>query len=126
MEHMKQSQDEFAKKTGLTVDHGRDTAMGEIGGIGGGRYLGFENCGFYDPADRESVKAARELGYEGGYRAAQVASGGYSGFYIDDDEVKKDITEVANPYIWRYQRKIKESLDPNEVGGGRWYYLDDS
>jgi len=126
MEQMKQGQDEFAKRTHLIVDHGGDAAMGGMGGIGGGGYPGFENFGFYDPADPESVKAARELGDEGGYRAAQVVSGGYSIFYMEDDEVKKGIMEVANPYIWRYQRKIKEGLDPNEVGAGGYFYLDEA
>ena len=54
-----------------------------------------------------------------------MVSGGYSIFYMDEEEVRKGIKQVANPLIWRYQRKIKEALDPNDVGGGGWYYLEE-
>lgn len=39
--------------------------------------------------------------------------------------MKKGIKEVANPLIWRYQRQIKEALDPNDCGAGGYYFLDE-
>ena len=125
MEQMKEGMDNFAKRTGLIMDHGGDAAMGGMGGIGGGGYPGFENFGFYDQADPDSVRAGRELGDEGGFKAAHVVSGGYSIFYMEEDEVKKGIKEIANPRIWRYQRQLKEAIDPNDCGAGGWFILDE-
>lgn len=69
--------------------------------------------------------AARACNIDAGHTAAEVASGGLSAFYAEKEEVQVELAEVAHRAIFRYQRKIKEALDPHEVGDGGWLYLDE-
>lgn len=126
MEFMKEQKRKFGKQ-GVIVDDGGDCGMGGMGGMGGGGYPGFENFMHYDPADPKSVEGAWACCRDARRRPRDVISGLYSyPWYKDEKFVRQDIAAVPHPGIWRYQRKIKEALDPNEVGDGTWLYLDES
>jgi hypothetical protein len=126
MEQMREQCRQWAKE-GQIVDHGGDAGMGGMGGMGGGGYPGFENFIFYDPSEAESVDAARTCASEAGFRAATVTSGGYGFTFMKEKEVQTGIMQVAHPAIFRYQREIKEALDPNDVGDRNSYlYLDEA
>ena len=124
METMREQKRKFGKQ-GVIVDDGGDAGMGGMAGLGGGGIPGFENFIFYDPADAESIKAAEACRIDAGCTAAEVGAGGWSFTYIEEQRAKSQLAEMVNPIIFRYQRKIKEALDPNEVGDGTYQYLDE-
>jgi glycolate oxidase len=124
MEMMREQKRKFGQQGGI-VDDGGDAGMGGMGSMGGGGYPGFENFILYDPSDTESVEAARACYADAGHRAIEIGLGGYSIFFIEKEQAQAQLAGMVHPAIFRYQRKIKEALDPNEVGDGSWFYLDE-
>ena len=124
MEKMREQKRKFGKQEGI-VDDGGDAGMGGMGSMGGGGYPGFENFIFYDPSDAKSVKAARACNADAGHRATGVGLGSYTVFFTEKKQAQAELTGMVHPAIFQYQRKIKEALDPNEVGDGSWLYLEE-
>ena len=113
------------KYAGKIADAG-DQAMGPIGGQGGGGVTGWEDFVFYDPQDPDSTKAAAEVSDEGDrLKAAQGRPPGGMLFglarstHADVDVLAKKLSRSPE-YNW--QRKLKEILDPNEVGSGNYFW----
>jgi glycolate oxidase len=113
------------KYAGKIADAG-DQAMGPIGGQGGGGVTGWEDFVFYDPQDPDSTKAAAEVSDEGDrLKAAQGRPPGGMLFglarstHADVDVLAKKLSKSPE-YNW--QRKLKEILDPNEVGSGNYFW----
>ncbi len=125
MEEMREQKRKFTKQGGI-VDDGGDAGIGGMGGMGGGGYPGFENFILYDPSDAESVKAAWACSEDAGRIAAEAGIGGGPNFvFIEKERIQALLSQAALPAFLRYQRKIKEALDPNDVGDGSWFYLDE-
>jgi glycolate oxidase len=108
------------RKTGLIVDCGGDAMMGVVAGMGGGGYCLLEQFVFYDPHDKESARAATEYLRD----AAKIARerGWAIGMEMlilsmrltKEEEMK--LIAARQPAIYRWQRKIKQILDPNDTG----------
>ena len=113
------------KYAGRIADAG-DQAMGPIGGQGGGGVTGWEDFVFYDPYDPDSAKAAAEVSDEGDRLKAQLGRPpggmllGLARATHADVEVRAKKLSKAPEYRW--QRKLKELLDPNEVGSGNYFW----
>jgi len=124
MEQMREQKRKFGKQGGI-VDDGGDAGMGGVGGMGGGGSAGFENFILYDPGDAESVEMAQACGAEAGHIAAEAGAGGFSFFFIEKEQIQALLTKRPDPTIFRWQRKIKDAFDPNEVGDGSYLCLDE-
>ena len=113
------------KYAGRIADAG-DQAMGPIGGQGGGGVTGWEDFVFYDPYDPDSAKAAAEVSDEGDRLKAQLGRPpggmllGLARATHADVEVRAKKLSKSPEYQW--QRKLKELLDPNEVGSGNYFW----
>ena len=116
------------KYAGRIADAG-DQAMGPIGGQGGGGVTGWEDFVFYDPYDPDSTKAAAEVSDEGDRLKAQLGRPpggmllGLARATHADVEVRAKKLSKAPEYRW--QRKLKELLDPNGVGSGNYFWAEE-
>jgi glycolate oxidase len=113
------------KYAGRIADAG-DQAMGPIGGQGGGGVTGWEDFVFYDPQDPDSAKAATEVSDEGDRLKAQLGRppGGMllglaRGTHAN---VEMRAQKLSKSPEYRWQRKLKELLDPNGVGSGNYFW----
>lgn len=108
---------EIAK--GTVVDTGGDAGMGGIGAPGGGGWCALEPFYFYDPADRESVKGAIELLNAGdGITIPRLGSGSYFSTCMLGVNVIQGKTHLPPIQPFKWQQKVKEMLDPNDIGDG--------
>ena len=107
--------------SGLLAQTGGDSMMGSGSSIGGGGITGFEQFVSYDPSDKESIKAvikhmqdsvkdAGEHGFPGGHAAPFLQIG------MTDEELHAQYAKSSQPVLFHFQRKIKELLDPNDIG----------
>ena len=114
------------QEKGLVVDCGDDSMMGCVSGTGATSYCVFEQFVFYDPHDKESVKsvvaycddasrAAHERGWPTGMELL-VTEGGKT-----REERQAALAKHPSHITFRFQRKIKEALDPNDTGQGVFY-----
>ena len=113
------------KYAGRIADAG-DQAMGPIGGQGGGGVTGWEDFVFYDPYDPDSAKAATEVSDEGDRLKATArpasrrdAVGAGRSTHADVEIRAKKLSKSPE---YRWQRKLKELLDPNGVGSGNYFW----
>jgi hypothetical protein len=124
------------EKKGQIVAAGGDCTMGGIGGMGGGGSMAWENFTHFDPHDKESTEgtldffnAATKFGMEKGYGPGMEKMNDYARW----SDGKRTPTEIRNkilssapqPSASRYQRKIKEALDPNDLGDAYYRTLDE-
>jgi glycolate oxidase len=116
------------KYAGRIADAG-DQAMGPIGGQGGGGVTGWEDFVFYDPYDPDSAKAAAEISDEGDRLKAQLGRPpggmllGLARATHANPEARAKKLSKAPEYRW--QRKLKELLDPNGVGSGNYFWAEE-
>jgi len=114
------------KKYAPQIADAGDQAMGPIGGQAGGGLTGWEDFVFYDPQDAESSKAAAAVSDEGDrLKAEQGRPPGGMLFGLAkathaDPEARAQKLGKSPEYNW--QRKIKETLDPNSVGSGNYFW----
>ncbi|RJR47960.1 MAG: FAD-binding oxidoreductase [Desulfobacteraceae bacterium] len=113
--------------TGLMVQSGGDALMGPISGMGGGGWCSFEQFTAYDVTDKESIDCVERY-----FRAAIAASkarGWSTAFDIAGDLLRAN--KEQREAIWRgmkqrlipyYQYRVKQLLDPNEVGDSLFTY----
>jgi len=115
------------QKEGLLVDCGTDcmTACGST--IGGGGSFGFEQFSFYDITDKESTDAAirfmedcAKAGIEYGFLPGKEAH--YLDLRMTKEERKSNYASSPQPAMYaqadmyRWQLKIKQAVDPNDIG----------
>ena len=110
------------QEKGFLIKTGGDSLMSTVTGIGGGGDFHFEQFVAFDRADIESINAAKSC--------AQAA--GQAGFFIvpsmppaliglSKDEFQKALARLPQPARFNWQWKIKQMLDPNDVGDSRGY-----
>jgi len=106
---------------GFLVQCGGDAMMGSGSGLPGGGATGLEQFVSYDPAERESVAAAVQHMYDAvkdatshGYPPGKEA--GYLELRLNDDQIRAAYSAARQPAIFRFQRKIKDAFDPNDIG----------
>lgn len=124
------------ERKGVICDTGGDSAMGPAAGLGGGAMIAFDHFCYFDPADKESVDgtfdyyeaeakymAENKLGIELGRMNALCR-------WSDGKEPPREVINNAlsasgQPAVFHYQRKIKELLDPNNLGDTYYMWIDD-
>ncbi len=119
------------EKTGLVVKAGGDAMMGSGSPIGGGGACALEQFVQYDPADKESVKAAvkhmhdtRKDLIEHGIAPGKEDS--YLKVAMTDEQLHEQYAGSSQPIIFHLQRKIKDMLDPNDIGDRLYAWLPES
>ena len=124
------------EEKGNIVACGGDGMMGGIGGMGGGGHTLWENFTHFDPANKASTEgtleffnAATKIGMEKGWGPGMEKMNDYARWtdgYTTPPDIRNHILEAAaQPEAFRYQRKFKETFNPNDLGDGYYRTLDD-
>ena len=113
---------------GLLVDCGSDSMMGGVSSIAGGGQCGLEQFGFYDVADKKSTAAAIEwmkhcIREEAKHNIPPGKEGMFLAVGKTDEEFQQDLAK--QPAIHTWQRKIKQAVDPNNLGDRMYPTLDE-
>jgi hypothetical protein len=115
----KQMQEDQA--SGLLVQCGGDSMMGRVCGSGDGTDCCFEQFCFYDPASEKSVEAAvshmqraTKTLNKNGFPAGKEVD--YLRAMIPEEELWKIYLQSGPASGFHIQRKIKELIDPNDLG----------
>jgi glycolate oxidase len=122
---------------GAVVEAGGDCMMGPIGGQGGGGTVLWENFTCFDSHDRESVEgtleffdACTKLGLERGWGVGMekwnAVARGPDGKTTPKAERDKMHLAAPQPAVFRYQQKVREAFNPNDLGDAYYETLDDS
>ena len=126
MEEVTEFKREWEAK-GEMVTAGGDCAMGGIGVMGGGGATVWENFAHFDPYNKESTEgtleffgASSQYGVKRGWGPGMEKQND-SARWTDGKTTPKDIrdnllTSQGQPHVFRYQRRIKETFDPNDLG----------
>jgi hypothetical protein len=124
------------EKKGNIVASGGDATMGGIGGMGGGGMTMWENFTHFDPHDKASTEgtleffnAATKYGIERGWGPGMEKMNEYAR-WSDGRTTPKEVRDriflaSAQPQVFRYQRRIKEIFNPNDLGDGYYRTLDE-
>ena len=126
---------EYEKK-GMIVEAGGDCGMGGLGGLGGGGMSGLENFIQFDPHSKESTEGAyayfdaaakmgQDLGVGPGIERLNTLCRGSDGKEQSKEMRDKALSSNAQPAVFRYQQKIKEAINPNDLGDAYYLTLDD-
>ncbi|MEJ2641668.1 MAG: hypothetical protein P8010_19040, partial [Desulfosarcinaceae bacterium] len=125
------------EQKGAMVVAGGDCMMGPIGGQGGGGTGLWENFTCFDCHDRASTEGtleffdacteySREKGWLGtGMEKWNSAARGADGRTTPKEDRDKMHLAAPQPSVFRYQRKIKEAFNPNDLGDDYFETLDD-
>lgn len=130
---------EFKKmweKRGAMVEAGGDCMMGPIGGQGGGGTVLWENFTCFDSHDRESTEGTLEffdactrLGLERGWGVGMEkwnsVARGPDGRTPPKEEQDKIHLAAPQPAVFRYQGKIRQAFNPNNLGDAYYETLED-
>ena len=130
---------EFKKvweKRGAIVEAGGDCTMGPIGGQGGGGTCLWENFTCFDPYDRSSVEgtleffdACTKLGLERGWGVGMEkwnsVARGPDGRTTPKEERDRIHRAAPQPSVFRYQHKIRQAFNPNDLGDAYYETLED-
>lgn len=116
------------QESGLIVQCGDDAMMGSGAPAGGGGNCGLEQFAHYDQADKESVKAvikhmldSRKDEIEHGFSAGKEDS--YLKVAMTDEQLHQQYASSSQPIVFHLQWKIKEMLDPNDIGDRMYTWL---
>jgi hypothetical protein len=124
------------EKKGNIVASGGDAMMGGIGGMGGGGMTMWENFTHFDPHNKESTEgtleffnAAAKFGAEKGWGPGMEKMNEYAR-WSDGKTTPKEVRDriflaSAQPQAFRYQRKIREAFNPNDLGDAYYRTLDE-
>jgi glycolate oxidase len=119
------------------VDDGGDAFMAALTYAGGETLVAWEPFIFYDPADPDSVKETNEfidtlLAFTGGkgWGHAHVRHWGAKGLTKEERQEilhKGKLGELEVPVLdfLRWQWKIKQAMDPNDIGDFGYFYVED-
>jgi hypothetical protein len=117
------------QEKGLLVKAGGDTMMGCVGPMGGGTYAVQEQFHFYDPHDKETVKASIE--FQRAAKKALLEKGFVAGTIEDQAQLKssKEESEAIllnspQPVLHYIQWQIRQALDPNDTGAPGYSQLE--
>jgi hypothetical protein len=124
------------EKQGAIVAAGGDCMMGPIGGQGGGGTCLWENFTCFDPYDRTSVEGTREFfdactqyGLEKGWGVGMEKwndqARGPDGRTSPKEIRDKIHLSHPQPSIFRYQHRIRETFNPNDLGDAYYETLED-
>jgi len=124
------------EQRGAIVEAGGDCSMGPIGGQGGGGTCLWENFTCFDPHDRFSTEgtleffdAATEYGIKRGWGVGMEkwnsVARGSDGKTTPKEERDKMHLAAPQPNVFRYQYKVRESLNPNNLGDEYFETLED-
>jgi hypothetical protein len=125
------------EKKGAMVAAGGDCTMGGIGVMGGGGATVWENFAHFDPYNRFSTEgtldffnATAKLGAKKGWgppMEKQNDSARWTDGYATPKEIRnKLLKSSAQPSAFRYQKRIREIFDPNDLGDTYYRTLDES
>jgi hypothetical protein len=124
------------EKKGNIVASGGDAMMGGVGGMGGGGMTMWENFTHFDPHNKESTEgtleffnAATRFGMEKGWGPGMEKMNEYAR-WSDGKTTPKEVRDriflaSAQPQAFRYQRKIRETFNPNDLGDAYYRTLDE-
>jgi glycolate oxidase len=124
------------EQRGAIVEAGGDCSMGPIGGQGGGGTCLWENFTCFDPHDRFSTEgtleffdAATEYGIKRGWGVGMEkwnsVARGSDGKTTPKEERDKMHLAAPQPNVFRYQYKVREALNPNNLGDEYFETLED-
>ncbi|MFC1932107.1 FAD-binding oxidoreductase [Chloroflexota bacterium] len=124
------------EKKGKIVAAGGDCTMGGIALIGGGGGAVWENFTHFDPHDKESTegtfeffeataKYGREHKLGTPIERANAPCRGPDGRTTPKEERNRMLSAAAQPSVFRYQRKIKKALNPNDLGDAYYQTLEE-
>ena len=124
------------EKKGAIVEAGGDCGMGGLGGVGGGGGSGLENFVHFDPFSRESTEGAYayfdaaaklgvEMGIGSGIERLNSLSRGPDGKEVPQEQRDQALSATLLGVAFRYQQKIKETFNPNDLGDGYYLTLED-
>ena len=124
------------EKRGAIVEAGGDCMMGPIGGQGGGGTCLWENFTCFDPHDKASVEgtleffdACTELGLERGWGVGMekwnAQNRGPDGRTTPKEERDRIHLSAPQPSVFRYQHKVREAFNPNDLGDAYYETLED-
>jgi len=124
------------EKKGNIVASGGDAMMGGVGGMGGGGHAMWENFTHFDPADKASTEGTLEffdaatdygikMGWGPGMEKMNAYARGADGRTTPREIRDQILGAAAQPEAFRYQRKFKETFNPNDLGDGYYRTLDD-
>ena len=116
------------QKTGLLSDTGPDCMMGGLSHSGGGANQWFEQFSHYNPADPESAKAQREYIIDA--LKAQEEAGlppGMETWFVprSPEEFQAVLAASPQPDIYRWQRKVREAFNPENLGNRNFKCLEE-
>ena len=129
---------EFKKtweQKGAIVAAGGDGMIGGIGGRGGGGMCMSENFANFDPYDKESTEGTFEF-FEASFKHTldnnltpgmerwNAPARGADGMATPKNEREQMFAGSPQPSAFRYQRKIKEALNPQDLGDEYYMTLD--
>lgn len=122
---------ETDQESGLLVQCGSDSMMGSGSQGEGGGICNLEQFVHYDPADKESVKAAVKHMWDS--KKDEIEHGfapGKEDIYLKvsmtDEQLHQQYASSSQPLYLHLQRKIKELLDPNDIGDRLYAWLPES
>ena len=114
------------QETGRIVDCGANSMMGAAAFLGGGGVAWFEQFMFYDPHLKESREEGLAVFADSGkFSREHHWPGTYEGALGTKEQKKATMLASNQTELYRWQRKIKEAFDPEEVGDGSYAYLED-
>jgi hypothetical protein len=124
------------EKKGAIVPQGGDAMMGPLGGQGGGGTGLWENFTCFDPHDRASTegtleffRACTEYGRErrwgGPMENMNGAARGEDG-YVTAKAIRDEMHLASpQPHVFRYQARVREAFNPNDLGDQYYETLED-
>ncbi len=124
------------EQKGAIVAAGGDCMMGGLGGNGGGAYVMWENFTCWDPHDKASVdgtfeffencdKFAAEKKWGKGMERANAIVRGADGRETFKEKREQILSQSPQAFVLRYQRKIREAFNPNDLGDAHYMTLED-
>jgi glycolate oxidase len=124
------------ERHGAVVQAGGDCMMGPIGGQGGGGTTLWENFTCFDPHDKFSTEgtleffdAATDYGLKRGWGLGMEkwnsVARGPDGKTTPKEERDKMHLSAPQPNVFRYQHKVREALNPNDLGDAYFETLED-
>jgi len=123
------------EKKGNIVASGGDCMMGGVGGMGGGGLAMWENFAHFDPHNKESTEGTLEFfdatsayGLSRGWGPGMEKMNAYARHTTGRTtpyEIRKKYLSGGQAQGSRYQRKIKEVFNPNDLGDAYYKTLND-
>jgi hypothetical protein len=124
------------EKKGNIVAAGGDCMMGGVATIGGGATVVWENFTCFDPYSKQSTNGTWEFfeatskygvsrKWGAGMERTNAVSRGSDGRTTTKEERDRILLSNRQPSTFRYQRKIREAFDPNNLGDAYYQTLED-